>query len=222
MSVIRLNIIVEGQTEEAFVKNVLAEHLWQHNIYATPKLVRTGNMNTRAHKGGLSDYEKLKRELQRWIKQDQGAWFTTMMDLYAYPKNAPGYAFRQSSEPYARVTGLEQDLVTDIDSPRFIPYLQLHEFETLLFSDLSKWTRALPENGEDIEALAKSIANFTDVELINDGSETAPSKRILAHVPRYDKVAFGASIATEIGLNVIRSNCRHFNCWLTKLENLGT
>lgn len=224
MNWIRLFIILEGQTEETFVNEVLVGHLAQHQVIAVPKLIQTGKSSARRNKGGFRDYGHLKRDLERWIKQDQNpdARFTTMVDLYAYPKNAPGYTTRKSPDPYERVAGLETDLAADIGSQRFVPYIQLHEFETLLYADTSQWGNVLLENAQDIQTLAKSVSGFSNIELIDDGEKTAPSKRILQAIPRYDKVAMGASLALEVGLVKIRTHCRHFNEWLIKLENLAT
>lgn len=191
MSGIRLYVIVEGQTEETFVKEVLATHLAQHQVFAVPKLIQTGKTNARSNKGGFRDYGHLKRDLGRWLKQDQNpdARFTTMMDLYAYPANAPGYHTRRSSDPYERVRGLEEDRAADIGSRRFVPYIQLHEFETLLLADIAKWNNVLLENTREIQVLSDSVRKFDNVERINDGETTAPSKRILDVIPHYNKVA---------------------------------
>ena len=166
---------------------------------------------------------RLKKDLERWLKQDQGsdARFTTMIDLYAYPKDAPGYRDRLSSEPYRRVAGLERALESDIASQRFVPYIQLHEFETLLYADMSRWSTLLLDSSREIQQLADSVSGFSNVELIDDGETTAPSKRILGAIPRYDKVASGALLALEIGLPTIREKCAHFNEWLSRLERLA-
>ena len=224
MNWIRLYIIVEGQTEETFVKEVLAGHLAQYQVAAVPKLIQTGKSSARSNKGGFLDYGHLKRDLERWIKQDQNtdARFTTMVDLYAYPENAPGFSTRQSPDPYVRVAGLEADLAADIGSQRFTPYIQLHEFETLLYADTSKWGNLLLENAREIQTLAASVSGFSNIELIDDGETTAPSKRILQVIPHYDKVALGTLLALEVGLATIRSRCSHFSEWLTKLENLAS
>ncbi len=223
MNWIRLYIIVEGYTEETFVKEMLASHLTRFNVLAVPKLIQTGKTNARSGKGGFRDYGHLKRDLDRWIKHDPNpdARFSTMVDLYAYPENAPGYHAQKSSDPYARVSGLEQALAADIGSKRFVPYIQLHEFETLLYADISKWSNLLIESHQSIQNLMESVSNFNNVELIDDGAATAPSKRILQAIPQYDKAAVGTLLALEVGLEAIRGKCSHFNEWLTRLETLS-
>lgn len=222
MKWIRLYIVVEGQTEEAFVRNVLAEHLVQYQVLAIPKLIQTGTNNSRMSKGGFLDYGHLRRDLERWLKQDRNpdARFTTMIDLYKYPRNAPGYSPKRPSDPYTLVAKLEADFLADIGSARFMPYIQLHEYETILYSDISKWYALLPGSTKGIQALEKSVRTVQNVELINDGEATAPSKRILKEIPCYDKVVFGALLASEVGLPRIRACCRHFNEWVDSLEKL--
>src|SRR4051794_38026413 len=90
---IRLNVIVEGQTEEAFVNRVLTPHLSNLNVFPSCRCVET-RRDKRAHRvyrGGLMDYQKARGDVLRWIKEDQGddARFTTMVDLYALPANFP-------------------------------------------------------------------------------------------------------------------------------------
>ncbi|MEA5419667.1 DUF4276 family protein [Spirulina sp. CCNP1310] len=72
--------------------------------------------------------------------------------------------------------------------------------------------------------MLQAIASqYQTPELINDGLQTAPSKRIIAQFPDYGKAksTFGPQLAEKIGLQVIRSTCPHFNQWLSKLECLG-
>ena len=59
-------------------------------------------------------------------------------------------------------------------------------------------------------------------ELIDDGRDTAPSRRIITELPRYeaDKVTVGVQAAEQIGLPAIRSKCPHFSGWLTRLQAL--
>jgi len=120
-----------------------------------------------------------------------------------------------------KVEFLENALKNEIKYPRFIPYFQLYEFEALLFSDLQKIKKQYPACGREIQNLANDVANSPNPELINDSSETAPSKRIIKQIPSYDKKSAGPIIANHIGLPVLRAKCRHFNEWLTKLEKLG-
>ena len=170
------------------------------------------------------DYTKAKRDIERWIKEDQNsdARFTTMFDLYALPGDFPGYEYaRQESDPYARVRLLEDALGEDISDQRFVPYLQLHEFEALLFCDPQKLEERFDRHSAGIVRLAQA-AEQSNPELINDGNETAPSKRIIREIPEYesDKASSGPIVAQRIGLTTLRTKCQHFAEWIGKLEDL--
>jgi hypothetical protein len=103
------------------------------------------------------------------------------------------------------------------DSRRFVPFVVMHEFEGLLFSDCQAFSRGIgrPELRPDFQNIRD---NFATPEEINDCSETAPSKRIQALVPDYEKPFLGVLAALEIGLTQIRSECPHFRAWLERLE----
>jgi len=148
-----------------------------------------------------------------------------MFDLYGLPDDFPGYEeASRTSDPYARVEILETSLYEAINSRRFIPYFQLHEFESLLFSDLRKISAQFPEYSAEIHQLEESVKRFNSPELVNDGIETAPSKRIIASLPEYAnrKASAGPTIAGKIGLPVLQSKCRHFREWLERLSGACT
>jgi hypothetical protein len=223
----RLNMIVEGQTEEAFVNGVLKEPLAQQQVWACARCVETSRDKKRAkiYRGGLLDYQKAKRDIERWMKEDQrpDAFFTTMFDLYALPADFPGFAEAgRLSEPLARVAALEESFRQDINHQHFIPYIQLHEFEALILSDPSKFDWEFIEHTEAIGRLVSLCASFTSPELIDDGNESALSKRIIREIPEYEgrKASAGPLIAAKIGLPVLRQKCLHFDEWLKKLEAL--
>lgn len=148
-----------------------------------------------------------------------------MIDLYAIHPDFPGLAESESlrQNPIERVEFLEQRFTEDISDYRFIPYIQLHEYEAYLFVDPTCFEYLDANRTKEIEAL-KAIANqYETPELINDGQQTAPSKRIIAQFPDYEKSkpVFGPLLAEGIGLQVIRSRCPHFNTWLSRLESLN-
>lgn len=222
---IRLHITAEGQTEQRFVKEVLCPHLGHHNVVASARCVLTSKDNRKAkeYRGGLVHYEKAKKDIQNWLKEDKSAdcRFTTMFDLYALPENFPGYAqAKKQADKYERVALLEQALQDDIADQRFIPYIQLHEFEALLLAAPEQLGWEYLEDEQGITHLLAEVAG-QNPELVNDGPETAPSKRILKYLPAYDKATAGVSVAAHIGLPTLRAKCRHFNEWLTKLETLA-
>ena len=222
---IRLHFIVEGQTEEAFVNQILSPHLANFAVWTKARCVETLRKRGVKHRGGIARYAQAKRDITKWIKEDQNsdARFTTMFDLYGLPKSFPGYqAAKLISDPYKRVKVLEDALGKDISNPRFIPYFQLHEFEALLLSDPQKFSPQFYDYSGGIQRLVNMVSRYDSPERINDGNQTAPSKRIIAEIPRYEgsKVSAGPDIAREIGLPTLRLKCKHFGEWLGRLEAL--
>ncbi len=130
---------------------------------------------------------------------------------------------RSGGGPFARVAALEEALGKDINHPRFVPYIQLHEFEALLLSDPSKFDWEFIEHGAAIRRLAEMCAAYTTPELIDDDPHHAPSKRIIKEIPEYEarKASAGPLIAAKIGLAVLRKKCPHFNDWLERIESLS-
>jgi hypothetical protein len=220
--VIRLNISAEGFSEESFVKSILTPHLSNFNVSVGVRRVLTSRkLNKR---GGIVGYGKFKNDVTQWFKQSPDAYHTTLIDLYGLSTDFPGQSTTKHLQPYIRIAEMERLLKDDLGFYRFIPYIQLHEFEALMFSDtvkLEEWLslyNKFPANS--FTKIRESVTDFNP-ELINEGSDTAPSKRILKLCKAYDKVGDGILILQEIGLNKLRSECAHFNEWLTKLEDLG-
>ncbi len=230
---IRLNITVEGQTEERFVKNVLAPYLAQHDVYACARAVLTSRHKRagREYRGGFrrsAPYMTVKNDICAWMKEDQKAEarFTTMFDLYALPSDFPEHKQAgPQTDPYQRVYILEQALQKDIcaqcGDSRFIPYIQLHEFEALILSDPTKLGLEYLEHDAQIARINEMVEREGgNPEAINDGESSAPSKRILSEIPEYDKVTAGPLIAGKIGMDQLRERCRHFNEWIAELIEL--
>lgn len=222
---IRLNVVAEGQTEQNFVSRVLCGHLIRYDIISTARCVMTGrdNRRGRVYKGGMRNYDKAKNDLKKWMNEDKSrdCRFTTMFDFYGLPADFPSFDRSQTiKDPYQKVEFLEQAFRDDINDDRFIPYIQLHEFEALIFSKPCMIAKEYFEYQKEIDALIKNVQDINNPELIDSGNETAPSKRIIKAISVYDKLNAGIGIVLEIGLDTVRGHCRHFNQWLTKLENL--
>lgn len=190
---LRLNFIVEGQTEERFVNTVLRPHFADRSIVAVAHQVTT-RRHRRAHhlrhRGGLTTYRHASADIRRWVREDRSrsVRFTTMFDLYGLPADFPGYAAAaEVPDPYVRVAILEAAMSEDIGDGRLIPYIQLHEFEALLFSDLAKLDTQFPDRRSEIRGLVETAATLGSPELVDDGATTAPSKRIAAAIPEYGK-----------------------------------
>lgn len=221
----RLHFIVEGQTEETFVNRVLTPHLAAHSVWCNARCVMTSRKGGVKHRGGLDRYARARNDIMLWMKEDQNpdAHFTTMFDLYALPTDFPGYADAQGRvDPRQRVALLECAMKRDIGHPRFIPYIQLHEYEALLLADPQKLDCEYPERDGAIQNLVQMASAFASPELIDGGNETAPSKRIIKEIPEYKgmKASAGPIVAEKIGLVSLRSKCGHFGEWLDRLETL--
>ncbi len=222
---IRLNLTVEGQTEETFVRRVLAPHLGLRSVGAYVRCVTTRRKRGVKFRGGMTPYPRVKKEMERLMKKDKGddVRFSTMFDLYQLPTDFPGYeeAIR-TRDPYERVKILEGSLAKDMGDSRFIPYIQLHEFEALLLSD-PKQLDSQFDDSDAVERITVLVSQFSSPELIDDGIETAPSKRIATEIPAYAsmKASAGPLVAERIGLQTMRAKCCHFGEWIRKLEGLA-
>jgi hypothetical protein len=210
---------VEGQTEEAFVNELLQPHYARSGLYLIPIIVSTSP----SQKGGLVRYEKIRPQIERLCKQDNKARVTTMFDLYALPKDFPGKqsaAYPRDGDGRTRAKFLEAAMAKDIAKANFIPNLIVHEFEALLFAGLHafrSWT-----DDDDVLAPLLAARTTTQPEDINDGPATAPSKRIVAAMRGYQKTIHGPLIACDIGLDAIRRECPHFDEWLGRMEAVAT
>ena len=210
--------------ELRFVKDVLFKHLQPYNIYCDYRSVLTSKEYRK--RGGITSYAKAKKDIQQWINSENSSdrRFTTMFDYYALPDDFPGFSDAEKFvNPYDKIQYIEEAFAEDMDDHRFIPYIQLHEFEALLFSDLDVLLLEYEDKKNEIETLKNVLLQspyHNNPELIDDKKETSPSHRIIAQIPEYQKVSSGSSIADLMSIDVLRSKCCHFNEWLIKLEKL--
>lgn len=117
----RLNIVVEGNTEKSFVKEVLAPYLAAHGVFATARSVQTSRRGSA--KGGLVSYQKAKGDILRWLAQDRTSYVTSMFDYYGLPKDFPGLAAAGSAQGiFQQVAAIEGAFGADVGSDRFVPY----------------------------------------------------------------------------------------------------
>ncbi len=217
----RVLISVEGQTEETFVREVLYKHLLLRNVFVQPVIVSTKRAKQgNKFKGGLLSYEQARNEVRHLCENKAAFAVTTLYDLYHLPVDFPGYATRPAGNGRAKAVYLEQAFQQDINIPSFRPHLQVHEFEAFMFVDPKKTAALFPENDLTRE-LREIRESFQSPEDINDSPITAPSKRILALYPKYDKPLYGTLAVLEIGLDKLRAECPHFHTWLDWLESLG-
>ena len=215
----RLNVIGEGSTEESFVRLVLAPFLGECGVYAVSRSVETSRRHRTFKRGGITNYARARGDIVRWLKQDRLAHVTTMFDVYALPNDFPGFNSMPPGSLYDKVRHIETAVATDIDNRRFIPYLQLHEFEGLLFSDIEIVDSELAiEIGESRLPELTEITDANETpEHIDDGYNTCPSRRLVALFPRYQKATDGIRVAERIGVEKLRLECVHFDEWVTRL-----
>ena len=212
----RLYILCEGQTEEDFVGIILSPYLQKVGVTVISIICTTKRTPTKKYKGGVSSFAKVKKELQRLCGEHQNEMVTTMFDLYAFPYDALNLE-NIPNDVYKKAKYIEK-AITDEIGDRFgnmVFSLVLHEFEGLLFSDVSAF-----ENFADDEAVAilhGVRAAVPTPEHINESPETAPSKHIKRVMPDYSKPTDGIDIAEQIGIDKIAAECRHFANWLAKL-----
>jgi len=222
---IRVHVICEGQTEEMFVKEVISGALVPRQIYVFPSIV-----GKPGHRGGNVRVERLFTDVRNKLRQDRNAYCTTFFDLYGLAGDFPGLVTARqkirSREKARHLQGsimeyFRQHDLEDNELVRFLPYVQMHEFEGLLFSDAAGLARGLnqPAMQHRLEQIRHAFASPED---INDGSTTAPSKRIAALFSGYEKPLFGSLAAIEIGLDAIRRECPLFNEWISQIESLSS
>ena len=214
----RLVIICEGQTEKEFCKDLLAPSLSSSEIYVDTPLIKQSG-------GGIVPWNVLKRQIEGHLREED-AFVTMLIDYYGI-KDIHKFPLWEESKSITdmpkRIHCLCKAMHDDIDPNychRFIPYMQLHEFEGLLFSDITKFKNCYPEEKMNYLALEEARSLFPTPEYINNNPSTAPSKRLIAAIPSYNKVLDGNCIAMDIGLLTIRRECPLFHEWLTRLEQL--
>jgi hypothetical protein len=220
----RVLILVEGQTEERFVKDVLGPFFYRRHLFFFPTILVTKRVKAGpSFKGGVTNFDKFKNDAQRLLRSAGGALVTTMLDYYGLPLDFPGMRSRPAhAVPMQRVRHVEDAIAENFGrAPNFVPFLVLHEFEAWLFSSQTELPRALTEarKQKEFESIRASV---TTPEEINERPEFAPSRRIVDLFPSYKKTLHGPTIVARIGLEKIRNECPHFNAWLDKMESFAS
>ena len=121
-----------------------APHLADHGVYVCRvELAAHAKKKGQVHRGGLRHFLPFRNDIAVRLKADKSSdvFLSTMINLYALPNDFPGTdVFRGEQDAYRRVEGMELALAQDIDDQRFLPYIQLHEFEAVLPWDPGKIT----------------------------------------------------------------------------------
>lgn len=202
---IRLAVSVEGQTEEEFVKAVLDEHLRPLGVVPEPVLI-----------GGSVTVRRLACDMALLYQSHDSV--TSLVDFYGFPRK--GDRSVEALETHLRER-IGERVGAGWDENRVFPYVQMHEFEGLLFSDVEVFATQIDFPRDGVAALQAVRERFATPEDINDNYETAPSRRIASAIPRYDKRLHGPILAEQIGLDRIRAQCPRFDAWVSRLEALG-
>lgn len=214
----RIYIVVEGQTEQEFVRNVLSPFFLKNGVLSViPILIRT----SKTGRGGHVNAQHLRRTINGLLSSMKGdVVVSTFVDFFRIPTNMPDYESCMSlGNDVLRADALETALGKEIGDIRFIPYIQLHEFEALLFSNNKGFEEYL--SGEQAGKTAAVIHEFVNPEDINSSPETAPSKRILSIDRGYNKVLQGNLIAMDVGIDDMLEKCPRFSSWVSHLLELS-
>ena len=209
----RLYIVVEGQTEEEFVESLLVPYFQQFALYSvTPVIIHTSATG----KGGFVNYAHLKNKIEDLLRtSSKDIVVSTMVDFFRCPELPSREKWENICNHVDRVTIMENCMAEDIHDYRFIPNIQLHEFEALLFSSTEGFNQYYSE--EEASKLSSIVNDYDNPEDINSSPNGAPSKRILAIREEYDKVLEGNVIALAIGLETILNKCPRFKAWIERL-----
>lgn len=215
----RLVFIVEGETEEAFVNNILRPYFLNCDLYNPIQCFKIKHTQ-----GGMHKYSYVRNDVLNTIYESD-VIVTTMFDLYALPHSFPGYNEAHTMENHLeRVIFLEAKMKEDIEIHQgrpfsnYIPYIQLHEFEALVFSSVCGFEALFEENEMDYKGICAVIDNYPNPEDINDSPETAPSKRMQKLIQGYNKVSYGIDLIEYTGIDVILRKCSHFREWIEKIK----
>jgi len=227
--VTRLLMLVEGQSERAFVNTTLKKHLEGRGVYAEPTILLTSSSPSGAgHRGGVGNWEQIHGHLRK-LMGSTGAWVTTMLDFYGLPRDFPGRdKILDTNDAYKNVEMLENSFARAVCHERghkhFIPFISLFELEAWVFSSPEVVAKHF-DCRSLTEKLRAVVREAGSPELINGGKDTHPKTRLIhmlkgqsiLYKPRVD----GQAILQKIGIPAIRAACPHFNAWLTRLESLG-
>lgn len=211
----RLIIVVEGKTEEEFVNELLRPYFYSFGLY---NITAIKIQTSKGFKGGFVNYQHLKRDILRLL-HEPNTLVTTFVDYFRIPTSLPNYDnCIKLPQVGDRIVCLEASMKSDIGyQDRFIPYIQQHEFESLLFTKSESFSTYY--DSKIVSAIEKIAEQYDNPEDINDNPNTAPSKRLLSIITNYKKVTDGNLIALETGIEQILAKCPRFCTWIEKLQS---
>lgn len=219
----KIFIVTEGQSETNFVNRVMAPYFAGRCILIPITVVtKADSKHGKIYKGGVTNYGQIRNNLLKTLagaSKNTNSYVTTMFDFYRLPTDVPGISdAEKKNDPYDKVEIIEEEIrkTEGYDGKFFFPYIELHEFEAMIFSDITKLEEAYFEY--DLTTLKECIKAQSNPELINDGAETAPSKRIVNCINCFDKANVGVDVLEKIGIEEIAGKCHHFAKWIKCIE----
>lgn len=227
---IHLIAVVEGPTEEGFFNALLKPHLGSFGVVASASLAgkliaqKRGHIGRRSRGGG--HFRHWRDDILRILSEDRrdARRVTSLFDLYGLPDDFPELeAQRLVQDTNRRCEDLQRAFAEAVNDRRFIPYIQRHEFEALVLAALP-CLRGLLDAKDSLTGLDRLAGEIRGLapEDVNDGPETAPSKRLKRHVPGYSKTLHGPLATEGAGLAALRQACPRFDGWVHQLESLGS
>lgn len=219
---VELIVVGEGQTEETFVRDVLAPAFVKRSISVSARVIRT----SRQQRGGALNRERVRAFIGNMLKQRPDTYVTTLIDLYGLDSSFKGVTETKGRPPASRAEHIESLFHKDVVEyakcrpERFFPHIQPHEFEALLFSDIARLCELEPDWKNQRAPLNAARERVENPEWINDSPQTAPSKWLEKLQPRYRKVEHGPQAAKRIGFDKIREQCPHFRRWYDRISTL--
>lgn len=214
-------LIVEGQAEEKYYKSTFAEAFATTNFFEVSVMPAKRNLTQRINKGGYILYSECVHNIRRYLRQSSHCSLVILVyDYYGIHESFKDHLTQEDRNLEQKVQKIRSRLEEEIDDPRFKFFLQVHEFESYLFTDPDKIVEHYdePAKAASLNAILDSFNG--EPEKINDSRETAPSKRIISLFPRYEfgKTTDGVSIASKIGVPAIRAKCPYFNSFCELIE----
>lgn len=217
----KIFIICEGETEQEFCNKTLSPYLFRSDIQIQTPLIKKSH-------GGIVPWKYIKKQVEELLSNGDSPCVTLFIDYYGikdmhqFPKWEEA---KSIADKHKKLDKIEENMQNDISEGmrnRFIPYIQLHEFEALLLSDKRAFdTCFTTDEIQDREELNGIFKTFDNPEDINNNVTTVPSARLSRIISGYDKIVYGNLIAEEIGLETIMSKNPRFTAWIKKIKSIS-
>jgi hypothetical protein len=215
-------VIVEGKTEEIFINSLVQPYLAQKSIF-----MQATQISKPGQKGGDVRFSRAVKDFEIHLKQRSDTYVTTFIDYYG-TKEWPGLDSVRSVKKPSKIAKIINDSTkaqvlelfpAQRADKRFVPFIAVHEFEALLFSNTEILSSQL---GIDMSQIEEVLVKCGEPEAINNSPQTAPSKRLdlWSKDGKFPKTTAGIAIASKIGIKQIREKCPLFNAWLETFEKI--